>query len=158
MRSIASDLYSPVVRGSTYTPAAPVLIARNDTDRKPGATGAPRHTSDTTTAAATANAATPSQYPILRTMPASLATSHNPPATQKSRARAGTSPASAQTACAHSRRSAGTTRTEHRANHAIARLRVSITPPSGRSRRPPAAAVQPCLPRPAPQRAPPCPG
>jgi len=81
---IASDLKSPAVFGPTYIPV-PKLIVGTEMDLKPGATAAPRQTSDTISDAPKASAATPSQYPSRRTMPACLVTVHNPPATQESR-------------------------------------------------------------------------
>lgn len=89
-----------MVCGSTYTPV-PIVVVGEEMDLKPGAAEAPRQTNHITSAAPIANAATASKYTIRRTMPASLATRHNPPATQERRPRSG-SPASAHTASAHS--------------------------------------------------------
>ena len=109
-------------------------------------------------AAAPAAAVNSSSVPVLRTICASLAISHAPPARQASRGQpGGTSRASAQTASAQSRRPAGTSRAPARPSQLIAPRAPPRPParlPRARARAPrPPPAVRPAaaLPgRPAP--------
>ena len=98
-------------QGSTTSAAAPARTRTRSVTVCASAAAEVCQLSHTTQPAAAATAPAPSQYTTLRAILASLATSHTPPASQRSRGHpAATSPASAPTASAHCRRPGGSNR------------------------------------------------
>ena len=141
------------IHGSPASVTAPTSTRTRSVWLSGSAGPAVRQLSQTTHAAAAAIPAAPIQYPVLRAIPPSFATSQSPPASQVRRGpMAGTWSASARTASAQCRRSAGS----NRAAPASIRLSAPASHPVTSSHRPaggPGDAPAPGLRRALPARA-----